>query len=195
VITATLCIDETLDSPQRRERVARRLLRRDLVAGFGLPDTEPVLVRNSFGRPSLADHRGVHVSIAYCTGGVAVACADDRIGIDLENLRRRDRHAAARMLGAGEWGAVERAPDPDREFLRYWTLKESYVKALGVGLSYRVRRLTVRIDADGRACLDRPGAEVWLDERRPGFVVALCRLRGAPGAGRAGVRHVRLADL
>ena len=47
MITATLCIDESLDSPQRRERVARLLLRRDLVAGFGLPDTEPVLVRNS----------------------------------------------------------------------------------------------------------------------------------------------------
>ena len=183
-------------SPITAQRaVAGRLLRHGLAERFGMHPAEVQLERDGFGRPRLAGRPDVHFSISHCPDAVAVLVADAPVGVDVERIRPYDRYAARRVLADDELARLATSSEPDRDFFRLWTLKESYGKALGVGLSYRVRRLTVRIDTDGGACLDRPGTEVWLDERQPGFVVALCRLRGAPDAGRAGVRRVRLAEL
>jgi 4'-phosphopantetheinyl transferase len=74
---------------------------------------------------------------------------------------------------------VEGSDDPDREFFRYWTLKESYVKALGCGLSYPVKELHVEVSRDGEAVSNKPGAAFRLVEELPGVVIGLCWLRPA----------------
>lgn len=177
MIRASVCVDPSLAGSARQRVVARRLLRRDLALAFGLPDTEPVLVPNSFGKPLLAAYPGIHVSISHCRGAVVVAASDRRIGVDVEWIRPHNRYAAARMLRPVELSMVLSAQEPDRQFFRYWTLKESYVKALGVGLAYPVRRLAVSVATDGSAAVDRPGASAHLDERFPGYVLACCCLR------------------
>lgn len=163
--------------------VALRLLEHTLARSHGIAATDLRLARNSFGKPSLASHPRVQVSFAHCAGAVLVASADARIGVDVEWIRPRNRYAVARMLHPRETAALADAADPDRQFFRYWTLKESYVKALGVGLSYSVRGLVVSIGRDGTATVDRPGARLFLNEQIDGYVLAFCCLAaGTPDA-------------
>jgi 4'-phosphopantetheinyl transferase len=164
-------------SASEQGAAAQRLLRLGLERAFGLGPMGIELERNSFGKPRLRGRPDVHFNIAHCPRAVAVLVADLPVGVDVEAVRRRDAHVAARCFEAAELDRVEAADDPDREFFRYWTLKESYVKALGCGLSYPVRGVCFEVTSDGEPESNRPRAGFRLVEDLPAIVIALCWLR------------------
>jgi 4'-phosphopantetheinyl transferase len=164
-------------SPSEQRDTAQRLLRLGLERDFGILPAEIELEHNSFGKPRLRGHLGVHFNIAHCRRAVAVLVADRPVGVDVEAVRARDAHVAARCFDPSEWVRVEAAPDPDREFFRYWTLKESYVKALGCGLSYPLRTICFDMSSDGEPESNKPEAAFRLIEEFPALVIALCWLR------------------
>jgi 4'-phosphopantetheinyl transferase len=168
------CPGEASATEQRD--AAQRLLRLGLERVFGVHSTEIEMERNSFGKPRLCGHPGVHFNIAHCRRAVAVMVADRPVGVDVETVRGRDPYVAARCFDASEWLRVEAAADPDREFFRYWTLKEAYVKALGCGLSYPMRSVRFDVSPEGEPACNRPQAEFQLVEEFPAVVIALCWL-------------------
>ena len=105
---------------------------------------------NSFSSSSMSsENLDIQFSVSHSKNVVAMAVTTDgrRVGIDCEVEKRRTKDAclklAKRYFRKGE--AVERietalAKEEDwgrRMFVRYWCLCESYVKALGVGISGR----------------------------------------------------------
>jgi phosphopantetheinyl transferase len=99
------------------------------------------------------------------------------------------------MLNLAEIDRVLRSPDPDREFFRYWTLKESYLKAIGTGLGYALKELDVDVAPDGTASVSRPQAWVGLEERFEGYVLAFCCLDGGPGDTDVALERMELTRL
>ena len=96
------------------------------------------------GKPRIAHPLvtpALHFNLANTAGLVAcaVSVAHESVGVDVERVDRTvDFKAVAhRCFSAAEAGAVLAAPSAERprRFFEYWTLKESYVKALGVGLA------------------------------------------------------------
>lgn len=106
------------------------------------------------GRPEV-DEPGVslHFSLTHSAGLVACALASDReVGIDVEDRQRRplDRRVVARYCSASELADVNAQGDAgwhDR-FLRYWTLKEAYLKARGLGIAVPLSEVSLTIDGD-----------------------------------------------
>ena len=164
-----------LDSRESQSRAARMLLRQGLEEEYGIGG-EPDLICNSFGKPSLARYRKIHVSIAHCLGAAAVALSDQPVGIDIEKIRKFEPYAAGRILGPRELEDLAARKDSERAFFSYWTLKESYVKALGCGLSYPLKKLEIRFGPDGGIAANKPGASFELQEREGGFLIATCHL-------------------
>jgi 4'-phosphopantetheinyl transferase len=195
MIRAAVCLDPLLRAHQGQHAAAERLLQHALGNGFGLPGASTGLVHDSCGRPSVAAHPEVHVSISHCDGAVLVAASSARIGVDVEWLRPLDHFALVRMLNLAEIDRVLRSPDPDREFFRYWTLKESYLKAIGTGLGYALKELDVDVAPDGTASVSRPQAWVGLEERFEGYVLAFCCLEGGPGDTDVALEHMELTRL
>ncbi len=73
--------------------------------------------------------------VAVC----AIAIEHD-VGVDVEAMTgRADPRVASHFLSPNELAQLHDAEDAARRelFYRYWTLKESYAKALGMGLSMR----------------------------------------------------------
>ena len=96
------------------------------------------------GKPRIAHPivtPALHFNLANTAGCVAcgVSVVHELIGVDVERIDRRvDFMAVARRcFSASEADAVQAQPasEQPRRFFEYWTLKESYVKALGVGLA------------------------------------------------------------
>lgn len=167
---------EAAASEQRS--AAERLLRLGLRRAFDIQPQEMDVERNSFGKPRLRGRPDVHFNITHCRRAVAVLVADRPVGVDVEAVRSRDAHVAARCFDVSEQARVEGAADPDREFFRYWTLKESYVKALGCGLRYPVRDVSFQVSPTGEPESNKPHAGFRLVEEFPSVVIALCWLRG-----------------
>ena len=92
------------------------------------------------GRPEIASPPGdLHFNLSHSAGVVACVLGRGRaIGVDLENLTRRppDPAIVARYCSPAESEDVCAQADgwSDR-FLTYWTLKEAYLKARGLGIA------------------------------------------------------------
>ena len=94
---------------------------------------------------------GVHVSISHSAGFVACAAGGVPLGIDLEGLARpRDHLALAGLVhGPAQQDHLARLPADARAvtFLQWWTLKEAWLKARGLGLDFALMR-SLNFEAD-----------------------------------------------
>lgn len=117
----------------------RYLLRQRLGVHTQTPPDKLVLVADAYGKLKVAGHDGLQFSLSNADGLVAVAIASgcERIGIDCE---RADAEIEAAALGSycspdeRRWLDHMPAGEGPRAAVALWTLKESHLKALGVGL-------------------------------------------------------------
>lgn len=150
------------------------LLRRLVSVESGIPperlvvDRSCATCRHPHGRPRLTG-LDLHVSITHsgCRVGVALTRAGP-VGLDVEEIARLDiLRLATRVLGEGE-----RVSGPE-DFYRYWTRKESVVKATGAGIGVGLRRVRVSEPHAPPRLLSYPG--------RPSLVATMHDL--SPGDG------------
>ncbi len=122
------------------------------------------------GRPEIAaPATDVHFNLAHSAGVVACAVGRGReLGIDLENLHRRrpDPAIVDRYLSPAEAADVrKRGDDWVERFLIYWTLKEAYLKARGLGISVALADITFVFDEAGAARIAFSGSLAGTDDR------------------------------
>ncbi|HEV7523823.1 MAG TPA: 4'-phosphopantetheinyl transferase superfamily protein [Acidimicrobiia bacterium] len=141
-------------------RVARATTRVVLAEVLGIdPLAVPISRRcahcghPTHGRPTVAGAGGLSYSLSHSGSFAILALADGdaRVGVDVEQVqpRRRLGALAARVLNDEEhadWLAIDDADDQLRSFLRAWTAKEAYLKALGIGIATRLRDVPVRVE-------------------------------------------------
>ena len=106
------------------------------------------------GRPEI-DPPGtnLHFNLSHSAGLVVCALARDRaVGVDVEDLARRapDPAIVPRYCSPAEADDVRSKGERWRDrFLTYWTLKEAYVKARGVGISVPLSEISFTVDTRG----------------------------------------------
>jgi 4'-phosphopantetheinyl transferase len=118
--------------------VTRGFLRSVLSRYARMPPAACVFATNRFGKPSLHG-APLEFNLSHTDGLAAIAvAAGGAVGIDVEGVMRANlHHDVRRFFSAAEIRALESLPcaqQPSR-FFDYWTLKEAYVKARGIGLS------------------------------------------------------------
>jgi 4'-phosphopantetheinyl transferase len=96
------------------------------------------------GRPEIAQPTTpVRFNLAHSAGLVVCAIASGRdVGVDVEDLQRPaiDPAMVNRYCAPAEAADIEAQGDRWRDrFLVYWTLKEAYLKARGLGISVPLR--------------------------------------------------------
>lgn len=133
-----------LRAVQRRRWMACRAGLRQILAGYLrlAPDAVP-LDRGATGKPFVrqsANPDELRFNLAHSGGlGVLVVGVEVEVGVDIELTRplRAFENLVLRCLAEEEQQAIDRFPPQDRQrtFLRYWTHKEAFLKAVGSGLS------------------------------------------------------------
>jgi len=134
---------------------------------------------NKHGRPEIVGPSGVPpLRFNLSNSGGLIVCLITRVidaGVDVEDLRRRAEtlRIADRYFSPAEVAALRTLPADrqHRRFFEYWTLKESYIKARGMGLALPLDQFTFHLDAGepitisfGPKIEDDPRA--WQFERR-----------------------------
>lgn len=133
--------------------VSYTLVRTTLSRYAEIPPEKWRFVKNGHGKPSIdptLDSPPLRFSLAHTRGAAVVAVTEGAdVGADVE---RADRTVDAARLGSRFFSPDEAAalqgmpPDRLRErFFHYWTLKESYIKARGLGLSLPLDSFSFRL--------------------------------------------------
>lgn len=101
------------------------------------------------GKPFL-HNSPIHFNVSHSGNWVVLAVADIDIGIDVEVLRDVNYRVATRFFSKDENLLLEQLQGKDKTnlFFDFWTLKESYLKLLGTGLTKSLSSFTIVRDED-----------------------------------------------
>ncbi len=179
--TAPAALTESLQSAAAHELLHQCLPLYASTRRIRLTDS-PVILRTEMGKPYFQDFPDVHFNLSHCKGLAACLLSPYECGVDTERKRPVRERVAARVFSPEEQAALQTAPDPDLFFTQLWTLKESYVKAVGVGISYPMREVSFTFTPDGIRC-SKPDAAFWQCIEGE-FVISVCILK-APSPGTA----------
>jgi 4'-phosphopantetheinyl transferase len=170
----------------QRSMLAEVLLRRLVYQYTGLHSEAVILKTNEYGKPFLVGKPDFHFNISHA--GEWVVCAVDcqPVGVDIERIKSAgmgSEEIAKKFFSAGEYEAMLEMPEADRvtRFFELWTLKESYIKAVGKGLSIALDSFSLQIQQDGSINFhSRNQAQGWYFrqyEIARGYKMALCRVQ------------------
>ena len=103
------------------------------------------LVKSEKGKPYLKDHNNIHFNLSHSGNWVVMVLHDKPVGVDVENVREVDYRIAQRFFSKEEYAELDLLEGlaKRRLFFRLWTLKESYLKFLGKGLTKSLGSFTV----------------------------------------------------
>ncbi|MBD3314987.1 MAG: 4'-phosphopantetheinyl transferase superfamily protein [Chitinivibrionales bacterium] len=103
---------------------------------FGPAFSSISLIYNEYGKPLLKNHPDIHFNLSHSGNWVACALSDKPVGVDVEAKKKINLSLAKRFFSPEEYGFITENPEESNDrFFRIWVLKESYIKAIGMGLS------------------------------------------------------------
>ncbi len=118
---------------------------------LNIPPYSVETYRSEKGKPYYTDYPEWHFNISHSAEWVVMAFSDKEIGIDIEEIRKINYHLAKRFFSPEENENLNKRDEPEKlnYFFDLWTLKESYLKYLGRGLTKALKSFTIH-DIDGR---------------------------------------------
>jgi 4'-phosphopantetheinyl transferase len=142
---------------RHRYLITRALVRAVLSRYAAIEPRGWTFAANAYGKPAIANAdrsaQRITFNISHTNSLILLGMTSDgALGVDVENCRARgaplnisDQIFAPEELA--ELHALPRTQQHDR-FFEYWTLKESYIKARGMGLSIPLGRFSFRFPSE-----------------------------------------------
>lgn len=180
----------SLRNPEgRRLSTAAELLLIHAVQAAEPGCTLPLRLRtNAYGKPMLTDG-DLHISLSHTADFVVCAVGDRELGVDAEKPRAYREALVRRFFCPEEQAFLRSSPDPDEDFTLLWTLKESYLKALGCGLNRPLDSFCVCMEPEPRLVGDTDTG-FWHTKLKDTYI-SLC-VPGVPRPVPERVEEIRL---
>ncbi len=176
----------------------RALLERGFEEAFRLSLHDLDICYGPHGKPQVADRKDVFFNITHTynrypnisgTSGeisdshvlqsrdyyMAGAFSHCEVGIDCEYPRPVTEQLCRRVLSSEEKALLQASKNPEMLFIRLWTLKESYLKFTGEGLSHDPASLSFSRDSNDRFILTHhPEVHFLQFDLNDGLILSLC---------------------
>jgi 4'-phosphopantetheinyl transferase len=176
---------------RRRYLITRAMVRTVLSRYAPVAPREWRFRENAYGKPGIDNDadaaRRISFNLSHTHSAILLAVADGvALGVDVENVQAREVSAdlAAGFFAPDEVAALSALP-ADRQQLRffeYWTLKESYIKARGMGLSIPLDEFSFEFPAENAIRIHIAGTQndlpsrwhFWQFQLAAEYLAALC---------------------
>ena len=137
----------------------------------GIDGTRAEIREGEYGKPFLTETPEIHFSLSHAGNWALCAVSGQPLGCDVERTGRADRRIPGRFFHPEEQAALAALKKPEeweQLFGRIWTRKESYLKAVGRGLSLPMGSFSVLGPPEG----------VWYDQTdlAEGYAFSCCVL-------------------
>ncbi len=147
-----------------------------LYEAFGERVRRAPFERGARGKPRLPG--GTPFNLTHAGDYAVLALSTQPVGIDLEWIRPLDwRRIAQRFYHPLERTFLARSLEPEADFFRIWTLKESFLKAEGTGFSVSPSGFSV-VPAGARSACFLGGSDYCFTrpDAFPGYCLSVCSL-------------------
>ena len=167
-------VDSCLQMKDKRLSLATGILLDRGLAAYGLCERNAVVVYGENGKPRLPQYPHIHFNLSHSGSRAMAVFADVETGCDIEQMQKANLKLAQKFFTPKEYAYIaeqEEGEQQDETFCRLWTLKESFIKAVGDGpvLPLNSFEMTIRISQT----VDR--ASYYFEEYRlEGYFAAAC---------------------
>ena len=157
----------------------RRLLRYALTKEYGIDSDTLTIEKGEHGKPFFKDRKDIFFNISHSGDYVAVVLGDCPLGVDVQVIREVKPRLIDKLCNEREKDFVLSSGNPDNAFITLWALKESYIKAIGKGMSFPMDKINFDIkgfkgDSFSGAFSNQDGLFcVW---KNNDYVLAACSL-------------------
>jgi 4'-phosphopantetheinyl transferase len=130
------------------------------------------------GKPEVAGDEaslGLRISLSHTRGfAVCAVSSVGLVGVDVEHAgRKAPLRISETCFAPAEREALAALPEADRggRFFEHWTLKEAFLKAVGLGLTYPLERLSFSVGESPRVLLPEDLGEIPEDWRFDSWLI------------------------
>lgn len=145
--------------------------------------SEVQFYKNQFGKPSIKNLSDFCFNVSHSGKWIVCAIDDEEIGIDIEEMCPIDLKVADRFFSKPEIREMQFKLSSQKlsYFYSLWTLKESYIKAWGKGLSIPLDSFSLKINSLNDIELKTSNAYKGCYFRQydidPAYKMAVCSLK------------------
>lgn len=136
-----------------RSLFAELVVRRIALERYSISNDAIVFGANTYGKPELLHPAELQYNVSHSGDWVVCVISGSPVGVDIEQIQPIDLEVSRRFFSPIEHAQLMELPEAARleRFYELWTLKESFVKAVGMGLSMPLDSFTFSYDA-GEDC-------------------------------------------
>lgn len=180
----------TYVTKERREKLKRYRFQEDYLRSLlgeifirmkaakyiGVDISEIDIGYNKFGKPHIVGANNFEYNISHSGDWVICAISNKYIGIDIEKIGKAHLDVAERFFTKDEYKIlceVEKGR-VDETFFKLWTMKESYVKWLGGGLSIPLNTFSFIKNDDYFYVDENKSIRVYIPSFESGYLLAIC---------------------
>lgn len=138
------------ETDKRLSLLAGKLLK-DGLAKLERPGLDDDVIVDVNGKPYIPGNP-VYFSISHSGTKVMVVISNDEIGCDIQLIKPECLPLMDRYFTDDECSEIKNSENPVETFYQFWTIKESFLKANGKGLSYGLKNAHIKdgvINVDG----------------------------------------------
>ncbi len=117
---------------------------------YGLDSASMMIELGEHGKPYFPDS-AVNFNISHSGDYAAAAVCSVPVGVDIQVYRPIKEGLVRKLCRGSELDYIAASGDTQRTFINLWSLKESYIKAIGMGMAFPMDEITFDIRGfDGR---------------------------------------------
>lgn len=158
------------------------LTRMVLEKDFNISRGDISFIRGEKGKPEIQNNsKGIHFNYSHSEEWLILAVGTCEVGIDIEKNRKIDLKIADRFFTEDECYYIKENQGTDSEikFFRVWTLKESFFKWTGKGITESMKSVEFKLKGNEVTVethkINRP--EVRLLDVEEGYTASICAER------------------
>lgn len=157
------------------------ILLRYALSEFGIENDSILIECDINGKPTLTNAKNIFFNLSHSGDWIVCALSSSEVGIDVEEIKDNQIMDISRnCLTDLEYSQLCDCEQCEQlsKFYSFWTLKESYVKNIGLGMEKSLLDFEFVLDSpeiklfiNGEECLDYHFEQYYIDEKHQ---VAIC---------------------
>lgn len=129
-----------------QHEIAYRLLSEGVKRLYGI--TSRSFEKGEHGKPFFKEYPEIKFNISHCSGLAVCGISGGEIGVDAELIRPYNGKVMRRIFSEREQNYILFSENSERDFFRFWTLKECFGKAIGTGIFSDLKNYSFEISDD-----------------------------------------------
>lgn len=156
-------VESCLFKKDKRLSLGAGILMDKGLAQYGLCEREEAVSYRENGKPYLPRHPHIHFNLSHSGSRAMAVFAETESGCDIEQVQKADLALAEKFFTRKEYAFIAGQQGRERQdeaFFRLWTLKESFLKAVGAGLMIPLDAFEITLSTEGKIAVCKKTDEV-----------------------------------